>query len=315
MVTPGFSETNALLAVLEQKSFTKAAKQLGLSPARISELVRNLEESLGVRLVDRTTRSVAATPAGERLLERIRPLLDDYQAALESLNDFRARPAGTLRLTVAPPAADFVLAPVLARFWSQHPEISLDVSVDSTSVDIVAARFDAGIRPGELVERDMIAVRISDDMPFVVAASPAYLKRHGTPATPEDLTRHACIRFRFASGVLMPWRFGRKRRTFDVQVEGPLIANELGIAIRAAVDGAGLLQVPAPYVARELADGRLVALLGEWMPPRVDAFFLYYSGRRQMRAPLKALVDFLRDAYRGAAAGKETSPARPRAQQ
>src|SRR4051794_6316615 len=195
MRTPGFAETTALLAVLEQKSFTKAAEQLGLSTARVSELVRNLEERLGMRLVERTTRSVAATPAGERLVERVRPLLDDYQAALESLNDFRSTPAGTLRLTVAPPAAEFVLAPVIARFWSQYPDISLDISVDSTFVDIVAARFDAGIRPGERVERDMIAVRISDEMQFVVAASPAYIKQHGAPEAPEDLTGHACIQF------------------------------------------------------------------------------------------------------------------------
>src|SRR5208283_1877739 len=149
MLTPNFTEVSALLAVLEQKSFTKAAEKLGLSPARVSELVRNLEERLGVRLAERTTRSVAATPAGERLLERLRPLLDDYQAALESLNDFRSRPAGALRLTVAPPAADFVLAPLVARFLSQYPEITLDVSIDRAFVDIVQARFDAGIRPGE----------------------------------------------------------------------------------------------------------------------------------------------------------------------
>jgi DNA-binding transcriptional LysR family regulator len=298
MRTPGFSETTALLAVLEQRGFTKAAKQLGLSPARVSELVRNLEERLGMRLVERTTRSVAPTPAGERLVERVRPLLEDYQAALESLNDFRSTPAGTLRLTVAPPAAEFVLAPVIARFWSKYPDIGLDISVDSMFVDIVAARFDAGIRPGERVERDMIAVRISDEMQFVVAASPAYIKQHGAPEAPEDLTGHACIQFRFATGALMPWRFVRKRRTFEVQVDGPLTVNEPGVGIRAAIDGAGLVQLPAAYVARQLADGRLVSVLDDWAPPRVDAFFLYYSDRRQMRAPLKALVDFLRNAYR-----------------
>jgi len=300
MVTPSFSETSALIAVLEQKSFTKAAEQLGLSPARVSELVRNLEERLGVRLVERTTRSVAATAAGERLLERLRPLLDDYQEALASLDDFRSKPAGTLRLTVAPPAADFVLAPVIARFVSQYPEISLDVAIDRAFVDIVAARFDAGIRPGRRVERDMIAVRISDEMPFVVAGSPAYLERQGVPKTPEDLTRHACIRFRFPTGAPVPWRFSAKRRTFEVQVQGPLMANEPGIAITAAIDGAGLVQIPVAYVSPALADGRLIPLLADWAPPPVDAFFLYYSSRRQMRPPLKALVDFLRDAYRRA---------------
>ncbi len=186
-LTPGLSETNALVAVLERRSFTKAAEQLGLSPARVSELVRTLEERLGVRLVERTTRSVSATMAGERLLERLRPLLDEYQAALESLNDFRDKPAGPLRLTVPPPAADFILAPLIARFIAQYPEISLDISIDRAFVDIVEARFDAGIRPSERVARDMIAARISDEAPFVTAAAPAYIERRGAPKTPHDL--------------------------------------------------------------------------------------------------------------------------------
>ncbi len=302
MLTPGLTETSALVAVLEQKSFTRAAEQLGLSPARVSELVRTLEERLGVRLVERTTRSVAASPAGERLLERLRPLLDDYRAALESLNEFRSKPAGTLRLTIPPPAADFVLAPVIARFLSQYPEISLDLSIDRAYVDIVEGRFDAGIRTGERLARDMIAMRISDEIPFVATASPAYLKKHGIPNAPRDLTKHACIRFRLPSGALVPWRFGKKRRSFQVQVDGPLIASEPGIAITAAIDGAGLMQLPLPYVAPELAAGRLVTTLANWDQPQLDAFFLYYPSRRQMRPPLKALVDFLREAYRKAPA-------------
>ncbi len=163
MLTPGLPETTAFIAVLEQKSFTKAAKQLGLSPARVSELVRNLEERLGVRLVERTTRSVAATGAGERLLERLRPALADYQSAFEVMDEFRSRPAGTVRLTTPPPAAEFVLAPLIARFLTLYPEINLDVSIERTFVDIVEGRFDAGIRPGQRIGRDMIAVRISDD--------------------------------------------------------------------------------------------------------------------------------------------------------
>jgi DNA-binding transcriptional LysR family regulator len=307
MFTPGFAETNALLAVIEQKSFTKAANHLGLSPARISEMVRNLEERLGMRLVERTTRSVAASPAGERLLERLRPLLDDYQAALESLNDFRSKPAGTIRLTVAPFAADFVLAPLIARFVAQHPEISLDVSVDRAFVDIVEGRFDAGIRNGERVARDMIAVRISDEMPFAVAASPDYIKQRGAPKTPRELTNHACIRFRFPSGGLAPWRFGNKGRAFEVEVDGPLTTNEPGIGITAAVSGAGLVKLPLPYLAPEIETGRLVTVLDEWAQPSIDGFFLYYPTRRQMRPTLKALVDFLRDAHREARARQKTT--------
>ena len=255
-----------------------------------------------MRLVERTTRSVAPTAAGERLLQRMRPLLDDYQAVLKSLNDFRSKPAGMLRLTVAPPAADFILAPLIARFVAQYPEMSLDISVDRGFVDIVAARFDAGIRPGKRIARDMIAIRISDEMPFITAASPAYIKRHGIPATPQDLTKHACICFRLPRGAPVPWRFGKQRRMFEVQVEGPLTATEPGIAVRAANDGAGIVQLPLSYVASELASSRLVAVLAEWVQPRLDGFFLYYSSRRQMRPPLKALVTFLREAYHRPAA-------------
>jgi DNA-binding transcriptional LysR family regulator len=264
-----------------------------------------------VRLVERTTRSVAASPAGERLLERLGPLLNEYQAALDSLNDFRAEPAGTLRLTVPPPAADFVLAPLVARFLSQHPKISLDISIDRAFIDIVETRFDAGIRPGKRVARDMIAVRISDDMPFVVTASPRYIEQHGAPKTPQELTKHACLRFRFPSGALVPWRFGGKGRMFEVEVAAPLTANEPGIAITAAIDGAGLIQLPLPYVAPELAAGRLVTVLAEWSQPKVDSFFLYYSSRRQMRAPLKAFVDFCREAYARASAEKKVSRRTP----
>lgn len=300
MRTASFSETTALVAVLERKSFTKAAAQLGLSPARVSELVRTLEERLGVRLVERTTRSVAPTPAGERLLGRLRPLLDEYQDALESLNEFRSKPAGGLRLTVPPPAADFVLAPIIAGFLAEYPEITVDLSIDRAFVDIVEARFDAGIRPGRRVARDMIAVRISDEMPFVVVAAPAYLAKHGTPRTPDALTEHACIRFRLPGGAFVPWRFTKKRQAFEVQVDGPLSANEPGVAIAATIDGAGLIQIPLPYVAADLAAGRLVSVLEDWPSPPVDSLFLYYSSRRQMRPPLKALVEFLREAYRTA---------------
>jgi len=190
MPSPGFAETNVFLAVLEQKSFSKAAKLLGLSPARVSELVRQMEDSLGVRLIERTTRSVAPTAAGERLLARLRPALDEYQAALESTNEFRGKPAGTLRLTAPQPAADFFLASAIPRFLAQYPEISLDLSVSDTLTDIVAERFDAGIRIGERIERDMIAVRVTDEMPLVVAGSPAYFEQRGKPKTPDDLVGH-----------------------------------------------------------------------------------------------------------------------------
>jgi DNA-binding transcriptional LysR family regulator len=298
MPLPSFPEASAVVAVLERASFTKAAAQLSLSPARVSELVRNLEERLGVRLVERTTRSVAATLAGERLLQRLRPLLDEYQSAFDELDPFRTSAAGTLRLTVPPPAADFVLAPVIPLFLSRYKEIKLDISIDRAYVDVVAGRFDAGIRPGERIARDMIAVRISDGMPFSVAASPAYLERHGSPKTPQDLTAHVCISVRLPSGALVPWRFGKQRRIVEVQVDGPLAVTEAALAVAAAVGGLGLVQLPLPYLAPEIETGRLVTVLASCVQPRIDGFFLYYSSRRQMRPPLKAFADFLRDEYR-----------------
>ena len=308
MATPGFAETSAFVAVVEQKSFTKAAKHLGLSPPRVSEMVRHLEERLGVRLVERTTRSVAATAAGERLIERLRPVLDEYEAAFETANEFRSKPAGLLRLTVAPPAADFVLAPVIPRFLSLYPEITLDISVDVAFTDIVAGRYDAGIRPGERVARDMIAVRVSDEMPNVIAAAPAYLARRGEPKTPQELAAHDCIRLRLPSGGFFPWRFRINRRIVEVHVEGPLIANGSTIPLQAALAGAGLVRLPFAYVAAELAAGRLVTVLDQWAPPPSEGFFLYYPSRRQIRPALKVLVDFLRDVRR-APPEKRAAPA------
>ena len=221
MHSPSFAETTAFVAVVELKSFTKAAKQLALSPPRVSEMVRKLEERLGVRLVERTTRSVAPTAAGERLLERLRPVLDEYQSALESTNEFRGRPAGLLRLT-APPPADVFLGSAIPRFLAQYPEISLDLSFNDALTDIVAERFDAGIRIGERIERDMIAVRVTGELPVVVAGSPAYFAQRGKPKSPKDLVAHDCIRTRFASGTYLPWRFRAKRRDLEVHVEGAI---------------------------------------------------------------------------------------------
>ena len=299
MSGPSFAEISAFVSVLDRTSFAGAAKQLGLSPPRVSELVRNLEERLGVRLVERTTRSVAATEAGERLLARLRPVLDDYQAALESINDFRDKPAGMVRLTVAPPAADFVLAPVLADFFTQYPEITLEVSVSGALTDIVAGRFDAGIRPGERLERDMIAVRVSDPIPFAVVGSPSYLARRGVPKTPQDLMGHNCIRFRFPSGAIFSWHFQTKHEVFEAQIAGTLIVGESpALAVKAAVNGVGLLQLSPSFLTAELASGALVRVLEEWAPPPMQGFFLYYPGRRQIRPALKALIDFLRESHR-----------------
>lgn len=298
MHAPSLAETTAFVAVVELKSFTKAAKQLALSPPRVSEMVRKLEERLGVRLVERTTRSVAPTAAGERLLERLRPVLDEYQSALESTNEFRGRPAGPLRLT-APPPADVFLDSAIPRFLAQYPEISLDLSFNDALTDIVAERFDAGIRIGERIERDMIAVRVTDELPLVVAGSPAYFAQRGKPKSPKDLVAHDCVRTRFASGTYLPWRFRVKRRDLEVHVEGRFVVNSASLARRAAVEGLALIQTPLILIASDLSEGKLTTVLERWAPTPVTGFFLYYPSRRQMRTPLKALVDFLRDEHHG----------------
>jgi DNA-binding transcriptional LysR family regulator len=258
-------------------------------------LVRDLESRLGVRLVERTTRSVAATEAGERLLTRLRPVLDDYQAALESISDFRDKPAGTLRLTVASPAAHFVLAPVIPRFLAAYPDITLEISVNNRLTDIVAERYDAGIRPGKLLERDMIAVRVSDNIGVIHVAAPSYLAARGVPKTPQDLIAHNCIRFRLPSGTMLPWRFRGNEERFEAHLNGTLVVDEIILGIRAAVDGVGVLQILPQYVAREIAEGRLITVLENWAPTPMDGFYLYYSSRRQIRPALKALIDFLRE--------------------
>jgi DNA-binding transcriptional LysR family regulator len=285
---------NAFVIVAEQHSFAKAAVHLGMSRSRLSETIRELEDRLGVRLLNRTTRSVAPTPAGARLLAQIRPLLDDFDAVLDSINAFRDKPAGLLRLTVLPPAASFVLAPLLSRFLAQYPAINLEISVDAALTDIVAGRFDAGMRVGDRIDRDMIAVRIGEEIRGVVVAAPDYLARHPQPMTPRDLETHNCIRFRYPSGVIVPWQFEKKGMQVEVAVEGSLTVNDPELAMRAALDGAGVLFMGLGYVAPEIKAGRLVPLLEDWRT-RSAAIFLYYPSRRQVPVPLQAFIDFLRE--------------------
>jgi DNA-binding transcriptional LysR family regulator len=293
MRRPDIAELNAFLAVAESRSFARAATGLGIARSTLSETVRQLEQNLGVRLLNRTTRSVGVTPAGEQLVERLRPVLDDLGAALESVNQFRDRPAGSLRLTVAPPAAHAVLGPQLARFLAAYPEIRLEISLNSGLVDIVADRFDAGIRVGERVERDMIAVRISDPVQSAIAASPAYLARRPAPQRPSDLAQHDCIRLRFASGALLPWTLLQDGAPAEVAVDGSLICNDEALALRAAVEGVGVLWTLRSQVAAELETGRLVELLPQHALT-FASWFLYYPSRRQVPAPLQALIDFLK---------------------
>lgn len=288
-----FAELSAFVAVAEQKSFTRAAHQLGISTGTLSQTIRSLEDGLGVRLLNRTTRSVGLTAVGERLLKRLRPVLDDYEGALESINDFRDRPCGLLRLTVVPPASEFVLAPLLGRFLAQYSDIKLEVLAEPALQDIVAERFDAGIRVGQRVERDMIAVRVSNDIRFMTLASPAYLTQHDTPTRPQDLRDHNCIRFRFPSTGIMPWRFEKKGKRVEVAVDGSIITSDPRLGVSVASDGGGIFYTAQLYAEELIAQRKLVSILEDWAPPP-DAFYLYYPSRRQNPAALQALIEFLK---------------------
>jgi DNA-binding transcriptional LysR family regulator len=289
-----FAGLSAFVAVAEQGSFTRAARQLGLSTATLSQTVRGLEERLGIRLLNQTTRNVAPTDAGERLLRQLRPLLDRFDSAVELVNALRDKPAGHLRLTVTPPVARLVLPAVLARFLTQYPEISIEISVSSALTNIVAGRFDAGVRRGRTIARDMIAVRITNDMRPVVIASPDYLARHGTPRTIDDLHAHNSIRLRLPDGRLWPWEFVVKGKVVELEVEGSVVVNDPDLMVSAALEGIGVTYILEEYVAPMIADGRLVSLLGDSVLPSTDGYFLFYPSRRQNPAALKVLIEFLR---------------------
>lgn len=293
-----FAALSAFAAVADRGSFTKAASQLGVSTGSISQTIRDLEDDLGVRLLNRTTRSVAPTEAGEAALARLRPLLDEFDAVIETIGAFRDRPSGRLRLTVPPPVATAVLAPLLPRFLAKYPDVVVDVSVDSKLTDIVADHFDAGVRPAGLVARDMIAVRITDTIRLCVVASADYLMRHSRPETPDDLRRHTCIRLRYSSGMLQPWRFVVDGKPIEIAADGPLIVNDPNLLIQAALDGVGLAYIPESLIAAHLDSGQLIPVLADSMVPPFDGFYLYYPSKRQNLASLRALVAFLQDALK-----------------
>jgi DNA-binding transcriptional LysR family regulator len=289
----GVAEMSAFVAVAERASFAKAALHLGISRSALSETIRGMEERLGVRLLNRTTRSVALTEVGERLLSQLRPALQGLEDAVESMNVFRDKPGGNLRLTVPRPAARSIIEPKLAKFLAAYPAITLEIITDSALTDIVRDRFDAGIRPGHRVARDMIALRVGEDARPTLVASSGYLDRHGVPKNPEDLQSHNCIRQRFSSGAIASWSFQKRGKSLDVVVKGSLIVSDGDLALRAAVDGVGIARLPLASVQDEIQSKRLVPLLQDWTPPSVG-FYLYYPSRRQMPAALKAFIDFVR---------------------
>ncbi len=284
----------ALLAVGRERSFTKAAARLGVSQSALSHTIRDLESRLGVRLLTRTTRSVSPTEAGERLLHTLGPRFEEIDAELAAISELREKPAGTIRITATEYAVDTILWPKLQKFLRRYPDIKVEFFIDNAMTDIVAQRFDAGVRVGEQVAKDMIAVRIGPDMRMAVVGAPSYFRRRSDPRKPQDLVGHNCINLRLSThGGLYAWEFEKGNRELKVRVEGQLVFNGTLQMLNAALAGFGLAYVPEDLAQLHLAKGRLKRVLEDWCPP-YSGYHLYYPSRRQSSAAFALLVDALR---------------------
>lgn len=288
------TDLQAFLIVARECSFTKAAAQLGVSQSALSHTVRELEERLGLRLLTRTTRSVAPTQAGERLLRTIGPRFEQIETELNSLNALRDEPAGTIRITAGEHAAETVLWPAIAKLVPKYPDINVEVIVDYGLTDIVTERYDAGVRNGERIAKDMIAVRIGPDLCMAVVGSPDYFAKRTRPMRPQDLTDHSCINLRLPThGNIYAWEFEKNRREVRVNVEGQLVFNNLALRLNAALEGAGLAYLPEDVVQTDITNGRLIRVLSDWCP-KFSGYHLYYPSRRQATPAFAAMVDALR---------------------
>ena len=287
-------ELAAFAAIAREGNFRRAAAQLELKPSTLSSAMRALESRLGVRLLNRTTRSVSLTEAGQQLFTTLAPALEEIDAALETVNGFRAHPMGRLRLSVPRSVAASLILPLFRHFSERYPDIVLELAADNGFVDIVKEGFDAGVRLGESVAPGMVAVRITPDMSRAVVGAPAYFARHPLPQTPNDLRAHNCIGYRkISSGELHRWAFAKDGETLNIAVRGNLILDDAGLMLDAATDGIGLAYTADSYAAPYLANGRLQRVLADWCPP-FPGFYLYYPGRRQISAALRALIDALK---------------------
>lgn len=288
-----FPDLVAFAVLAERRSFRRAADVLGVSPSALSHRLRKMEAELGVRLLNRTTRSVAPTEAGERLLARLSPALGEIAAGLSEVAAFRERPAGRLRLNVPRSAARLTIAPRLGGFLKAYPEVRVEIVTDDTLGDIVAGGFDAGVRLDESLPPDMIAVPIGPPMRMMAVAAPEYVAAHGAPQTPEDLAGHRCFRLRWPTGALYHWELEKDGRVRRTHVDGPLIVDDSLLLRAAALDGAGIAFVLEPSVAEDVAAGRLVHLLPDWSAP-FPGYHLYYPSRRQVSPALRAFIDHMR---------------------
>ncbi|MGD0186621.1 MAG: LysR family transcriptional regulator [Roseiarcus sp.] len=294
-----FNDVLAFLAVARERSFTKAAAKLGVSQSALSHTIRELEARLGLRLLSRTTRSVAPTEAGERLLRAVGPRFDEINAELAALSELREKPAGAIRITAGEHAAESILWPAVAKLLPDYPDIRIEIVVDQGLTDIVAERYDAGVRLGEQVARDMIAVRIGPDMRMAVVGAPSYFANRPRPRTPQELTEHNCINLRLPTyGGLYAWEFEKGGRELKVRVEGQLVFNTVGLRLKAVLAGLGLAYLPEEQAHAQLESGELIRALADWCPP-FSGYHLYYPSRRQPAPAFALLVDALR--YRPAA--------------
>ena len=290
----GMAELDAVLAVSRWGSFRAAALELGMSSTALSHAVNGLEARLGVRLFNRTTRSVSLSEAGEQFIARVAPALSEIRSAMDGVNNLRDRPAGTLRINSTVGAARSILVPVVLEYLRRYPDMRVDVVTEDRLVDIVADRFDAGIRTRDVVPGDMIAVPFGADLRFMVVGSPAYFEENPPPRTPGDLTQHRCIRARWPSGGRYRWEFVQRSKTLTIDVPGVLTLDEETLMREAALAGAGLAYIWEASIAQDVAAGRLVSVLNEWMPSS-PGLCLYYPGRRNVPASLRAFIDVIRD--------------------
>lgn len=287
------AELTAFIAVIRHRSFRKAADELGLAPSSLSHIIRSLERRMSLRLLNRTTRSVAATAAGQRLFDRIGPLLRDLDAALSEVDDLRDAPTGALRINTNDIAARLLLAKAVPEFLARYPQMSIDFVNDGRLVDVVAEGFDAGIRLRESVPQDMVAIPFGGSTRFVVVGSPAYLSSAGEPKAPDDLRQHRCIRHRMPSGKMYRWEFERRGEEIAVDVPGALTLDNVALMAHAAQQSLGLAYVPLGVASQGLETGSLKTVLDEWCP-QIDGLCLYYPGRRHVPAGLRAFIEVLR---------------------
>jgi len=297
MARDAMSDLAAFLAVAREGSFTRAAAQLGVSPSALSHTLRKLEERVGVRLLNRTTRNVSPTEAGERLLGTVGPHFDEIRTELEALGELREKPAGTVRITTGDHAAETVLWPVLRKLLPDYPDIIVEVNVEQGFTDIVEGRFDAGVRLGEAIAKDMVAVRIGPEMRMAVVGAPTYFERRKKPRLPQDLAEHRCINYRFpGSGGIYAWEFEKGGREVRVRVDGPLVFNTATMVCKAVLDGFGLAFLPEDMITEAVRSGHLIRVLDDWTPA-FPGYYLYYPSRRQQSPAFAMLVEALR--YRG----------------